>query len=46
MLHVAMIDEKRGYEFEKYQGAIYGRILREERQRGNDAIIIPQSKSK
>lgn len=46
MLHVATINERRGYEFEKEQGRAYGRVLRQESQRRNNVIIIPQNKSK
>lgn len=41
MLCVTMINKKRDYEFEKYQGGVYGRILRGECQRENDVNYNP-----
>lgn len=47
-MHVAMINEKRGHEFEEEQGEAYGRACREERKwgKGCDYIIISKIKGK
>jgi hypothetical protein len=36
--HKTITNEKRGYEFERQQGAIFGRVWRKEKELGSDII--------
>lgn len=38
--YITTINAKRGHEFEREQGRIYGKDWREERKGGNDVIIL------
>lgn len=38
-MHVIAINKKRSHEFDKEQGA-YGKVWKEEREGGNDVIIL------
>jgi len=39
-----MINERRGYEFERDQGGIYWRVWMEEKKRKNYVIVISKKK--
>lgn len=39
-LHVATNIEKRGHEFEREKGRVYGKVGREEGEVGNDVIML------
>lgn len=43
-MYVITMNEKRGLEFEREQGQVYGRVWREAKEGQNDVIILHSQK--
>lgn len=43
-MYVITMNEKRGLEFEREQGRVYGRVWREAKEGQNDVIILHSQK--
>lgn len=39
-MYVTTVNKKRGHEFESEKGRVYGRVRTEEREGGNDVVIL------